>query len=267
MLGHKGDGREPDGAGAVGQGGPDCQQGRRWQGTGGPDDSFCGWWSRKGDGREPDGVEEVGQGGPDGWGGRGWQGTEGPDGSFFGWWGRRGMARWGRGSGGKEGQKAEEGGDGRVQEGQMAVAGAVGGRRVAGDRSSIWGQSVTRSGGKGQLEARGAVRARWGLDTEGRMVAVRHWGGIPDSSGGVPDRDGGIPDRDGGIPDRDGGISDRGDGVPDMDGGIPDIDDGIPDMYGGIPDMDSMIPDKYGGVPDRMVGFRQVMAYQMQVRF
>ena len=39
-----------------------------------------------------------------------------------------GMARsqMGRGSGGKEGQMAGEGGDGKVQEGQMAVAEAVG---------------------------------------------------------------------------------------------------------------------------------------------
>ena len=81
-----------------------------------------------GDDREPDGAGEVGQGGPDGQGGRGWQGAGGPDGSFCGWWGRRGWqgARWGRGSRGKEGQMAGEGGDDKVQEGQMAVAGVVG---------------------------------------------------------------------------------------------------------------------------------------------
>ena len=35
-------------------------------------------------------------------------------------------ARWGRGSGGKEGQMAGEGGDGRVQESQMAATRVVG---------------------------------------------------------------------------------------------------------------------------------------------
>ena len=40
--------------------------------------------------------------------------------------GDRQGARWGRGSGSKEGQMAGEGGDGMVQEGQMAVAVAVG---------------------------------------------------------------------------------------------------------------------------------------------
>ena len=47
---------------------------------------------------------------------------------------------------------------------------------------------MTRSGGKGQLEARGAARARRGRGTGDRMVAVRHWGGIQDRDGGIPDR-------------------------------------------------------------------------------
>ena len=45
-------------------------------------------------------------------------------------------ARRGRGSGGQEGQKAEEGVDGRVQEGQMAVA------RGGGDRKRVTGTGV-----------------------------------------------------------------------------------------------------------------------------
>ena len=62
--------------------------------------------------------QEVGGevGGPDSRGGEaggGWQGT-----------------RWGRSSGGKEGQMGNKGGDGRVQEGQMRVS--VGGGVVGG---------------------------------------------------------------------------------------------------------------------------------------
>ena len=72
-------------------------------------------------------------------------------------------ARWGRRSGSKEGQMTGEVGCGREQEGQMAVAGVVGGRRVAGDRSSRGGQPVTRSGNKGQLEARGGSKGQMGL--------------------------------------------------------------------------------------------------------
>ena len=64
------------------------------------------------------------------------------------------------------------------------LLGQWGGRRVAGSRISRWGQSVTRSGGKGQLEARGGSKGQMGWGTGGRMVAVRHWGGIPDRGGG-----------------------------------------------------------------------------------
>ena len=60
---------------------------------------------------------------------------------------------------------------------------------MVGDRSSRWGQPVTRSGGKGQLEATGGSKGQMGWDTGGRMVALGHWGGIPDRGGGVPDRD------------------------------------------------------------------------------
>ena len=84
--------------------------------------------SRRGNGREPDGVGAVGtrrarwleREGMAGCRRARWQflwvvGQEG------GWQG----ARWDGGSGGKEGQMAGEGGDGRVQEGKMAVAGAL----------------------------------------------------------------------------------------------------------------------------------------------
>ena len=101
------------------------------------------------------------------------------------------------------------------------LLGQWGGRMVAGGGSSRWGQPVTKSGGKGQLEARGGSKSQMGWGTGGRMMAVRHWGGIPDRGGWVPDRDGGIPDR-GGVPDRDGGIPDRGGGIPDRGGGVPD---------------------------------------------
>ena len=74
------------------------------------------------------GQGQWGQGGTDDWGGTGWQGAGGPDDSYWGWGRRRVVgqegqiagvglagggwqgARWGRGSGGKEGQMAREGG-------------------------------------------------------------------------------------------------------------------------------------------------------------
>ena len=67
--------------------------------------------------------QEVGggAGGPDSRGvgaGGGWQGT-----------------RWGRNSGGKEGQMVDKGGDGRVQESQMAVSvGCGAGGEMAGSQ-------------------------------------------------------------------------------------------------------------------------------------
>ena len=50
-------------------------------------------------------------------------------------------AQWGKGSGGMEDQMAGEGGNDRVQEGQMAVAGC---RGVAGGKISRWGQPGVR---------------------------------------------------------------------------------------------------------------------------
>ena len=47
---------------------------------------------------------------------------------------------------------------------------------------------------RGQI---GAVMARWGWGTAGKMVGVGLWGGIPDRGwDNVPDTDG-VPDRDG----------------------------------------------------------------------
>ena len=63
-------------------------------------------------------------------------------------------ARWGRGSGGQEGQMVGDGGDVRVQEGQMAVTGSgEGRRRVAG------GQEFKMGAVRRQM---GAVNFRWG---------------------------------------------------------------------------------------------------------
>ena len=133
------------GQGQWGQGRTDDWRGMGLQGAGGPDGSCWGWWGRRwvmgqegqiagvvgqeGDGREPDGAGAVGarrvrwstSEEMAGYRRARWQflwvvGQEG------GWQG----ARWGRDSRGKEGQMAGEGGDGRVPEGQMEVAGAVG---------------------------------------------------------------------------------------------------------------------------------------------
>ena len=71
-------------------------------------------------------------------------GGRGADGR--GWWGRIGwqITRWGQGSVGQESQMAGDGGDGRVQEGQMGAA-----------RSQI-------EGGKWAVRGHtGAARPRW----------------------------------------------------------------------------------------------------------
>ena len=94
-----------------------------------------------------------------------WQGREGMGskqqsqiivtgsaGAGGGYWGQEGQrvgvgggwqaARWGRGSGGKEGQITGEEGHGRGQEGQIAVSGGSGSRRrLAGCRNSKWAGS------------------------------------------------------------------------------------------------------------------------------
>ena len=71
------------------------------------------------------------------------------------------------------------------------------------------------------------MAGEWG--TAGKMVAVEHWGGTPDSRWDgvqvmwwdtrqrwgtrqgwwIPDRDGGVPHMDGGVPDMSGGVPDR----------------------------------------------------------
>ena len=83
---------------------------------------------QEGDGREPDRVGAVGARRAR------WQGREEMAG------GR--AARWGRGNGFREGQITGEGGDGMVQEGQMAVSEDGGSRRrVTGGRNSKWAGS------------------------------------------------------------------------------------------------------------------------------
>ena len=135
VVGQEEDGREPDGAGAVGArrarwltreemvgyrrarwqflwvvGQEGRWQGARWgRSSRGKEGQMA---NKGGDGRVQEGQITISVG----------VGTRG------GWHG----TRWGRGSGGKEGQMAGEGGDGRVQEGQMAVAGAVGQEGLAG---------------------------------------------------------------------------------------------------------------------------------------
>ena len=98
-------------------------------GAGGPDSRVVG---QEGDGREPDWAEEVGARRVR------WPTREEMAGYRRARWqflwvvgqeGRWQGARWGRRSGGKEGLMAGEGGGGRVQEGQIAVAGDGGSRR------------------------------------------------------------------------------------------------------------------------------------------
>ena len=73
-------------------------------------------------------------------------------------------ARWGRGSGGKESQMAREGGDGRVQEGKMAVS--VGGGAGGGWQGARWGR------GSGSKEGQMAGEGGNGRVQEGKIVVA-----------------------------------------------------------------------------------------------
>ena len=88
-----GDGREPDGAGAV------RARRARWSTR----EEMAGYrrarWQllwvvgRRGMAGSQMGQGKWRHGGPDGWGERGWQGARGPDGSCWGCWGRRGNGK------------------------------------------------------------------------------------------------------------------------------------------------------------------------------
>ena len=150
---------------------------------------------------------------PDGRGGRRWQRAGGPDGSC-----------WGGGAGGPDGRgggarsaRWPGGRDGRVHEGQMAVAG---------------GSGPDGQMGMGYCEQDGGGRAlgwdtRQGMGWDCRHLVWFQTGMEFQSCGGIPDT--------GGVPDRDGGYQ-TGGGIPGVGGGIPDAGDGIPDA-GGVPDM------------------------------
>ena len=79
-----GDGREPDGAGAVGERRARWLTREEMAGYRKARGSFCGWWGRRGHGREPDGVGEVGARRARWLEREGWQGAGGPDGSCWG---------------------------------------------------------------------------------------------------------------------------------------------------------------------------------------
>ena len=128
MVGQEGDGREPDGAGVV------RARRARWPTR----EEMAGYRRARWQFLWVVGQEGRWQGARLGRGSRGKEGQmarrEGMAGCrrvtwqfLCGWWGR-GMARsqMGQEQWGREGQMAREGGDSRVQEGQMAVAGAVG---------------------------------------------------------------------------------------------------------------------------------------------
>ena len=111
---------------------------------------------QEGDGRKPDGTGAVGASRAR------WPTREEMAGYRRARWqflwvvgqeGRWQGSRWGRGSGGKQGQMAREEGDGRVQKGQMAVS--VGGGAGGGMARSQMGQGKWGQGGPDGWRGRG----------------------------------------------------------------------------------------------------------------
>ena len=107
--------------------------------------------------------KELGPGVPDA---RGEEMAGGRRARWQGWWGTRLMAgsQMGQGQGGPDGQ---EGGDGRVHDGQMAVAGGSGGSME--QEFKMVGRQVPR-----------AAMARGGRVLWARWSQWGTWGGIPD---------------------------------------------------------------------------------------